>query len=971
MESYTIKNLTFTYPDRKTPALKNLSFAIRQGEFIVLCGPSGCGKTTLLRHLKPVLMPHGLKSGEILFEDKLLTSLEFAESSSKIGFVMQSPDNQIITDKVWHELAFGLESLGYDTPAIRRRVAEMASFFGIQTWFHQSVSELSGGQKQVLNLAAIMTLQPSVLILDEPTSQLDPIAAAEFLGIVGKINRELGTTVILTEHRLEEAFPLAGRVLVMDKGEIICDGTPGQVGMELHGLNHGMFAAMTVPMRVYAAVDSDDLCPVSVREGREWLGRQLTIDNGQLTIIKEEEVSRFRGELSQVGESAEVRGQVTAPPGGFAAAPLASEGGKDLPSEVNLAPLVYEGGVSEADGGSPAVELDGVWFRYGRDLPDVVCGVSFRVYPGEITAVLGGNGVGKTTALTLISGINKPYRGQVRVNGSIAALPQNPQVLFVKKTVAEDLAEMLRASKLSKEEKQERVSSVATLCGLAGLLDFHPYDLSGGEQQKAALAKVLLLRPQILLLDEPTKGLDAEFKQTFAAILRGLAGVGVTVLMISHDIEFCAEYADRCALFFDGDIVSEGAPREFFSGNSFYTTAASRMSRQILADAVTADDIITALGGRVQGQFTIHNSKFTIKDGAEVVCADKAKPEEEIKAKLPLWRLLMAGLSGACLLAALVFALMSGGEMLGFISGGDLAVNIGAENGKIWKYIGIIAAALVFAVLMVWALNRADRSLKMPATGQEQTVQLNTQNSKLKTWTAKQSKLPKRTLVAMAMILVAIPLTIYLGSYYFGDRKYYFVSILVVLESMLPFALIFESRKPQARELITIAVLCAIAVAGRAAFFMLPQFKPVVALVIIAAVAFGGEAGFLVGAMTGFVSNIFFGQGPWTPYQMFAFGLIGFLAGLCFKKGILGRTRPALGLFGFITTFLIYGGIMNPVSVLMFQGQPTKEMFYLAYLQGIPFDLIHALATVVFLAIAARPMLEKLDRIKTKYGLVE
>jgi energy-coupling factor transport system ATP-binding protein len=218
---------------------------------------------------------------------------------------------------------------------------------------------------------------------------------------------------------------------------------------------------------------------------------------------------------------------------------------------------------------------------------------------------------------------------------------------------------------------------------------------------------------------------------------------------------------------------------------------------------------------------------------------------------------------------------------------------------------------------------------------------------------------------------LAIPLTIYCGIHFFDDRKYYFTSMLILLEAMLPFALIFESRKPQARELIVIAVLCAIAVAGRAAFFMLPQFKPVIALVIIAGVAFGGEAGFLVGAMTGFVSNMFFGQGPWTPWQMFAFGIIGFLAGIGFRKGILMRSRIALCVFGFIATLLIYGGIMNPASVLMFQPDPMKEMFFLAYLQGIPFDLIHAIATVTFLALVAKPMLEKLDRIKVKYGLVE
>ena len=217
-----IKNLTFSYPEQEKQTLKNINLTVNDGEFIVLCGPSGCGKSTLLRQMKSVLAPHGRREGSISFDGVDLNDMGEREQSSKIGFVQQSPDNQIVTDKVWHELAFGLESLGCDTPTIRRRVAEMASFFGIQTWFYKNVTELSGGQKQLLNLASIMVMQPKVLILDEPTSQLDPIAASDFLATLGKINRELGTTIILTEHRLEEAFPLADRAVVMDKGEIIC-----------------------------------------------------------------------------------------------------------------------------------------------------------------------------------------------------------------------------------------------------------------------------------------------------------------------------------------------------------------------------------------------------------------------------------------------------------------------------------------------------------------------------------------------------------------------------------------------------------------------------------------------------------------------------------------------------------------------------------------------------------------------------
>ena len=271
METFEIRSLTFSYPEQARAALEEMSLTVKQGEFLVLCGPSGCGKSTLLRQLKTVLAPHGRRSGEILFEGRPLDELDQREQSQRIGFVQQSPENQIVTDKVWHELAFGLESLGYDTPTIRRRVAEMASFFGIQTWFYKNVTELSGGQKQLLNLASVMAMQPSVLILDEPTSQLDPIAASDFLATLGRINRELGTTILLTEHRLEEAFPLAARVAVMDGGKLLCTGTPNEVGAILKDAGHAMFLAMPTAMRVWAAVENGAPCPVTVREGRDWL----------------------------------------------------------------------------------------------------------------------------------------------------------------------------------------------------------------------------------------------------------------------------------------------------------------------------------------------------------------------------------------------------------------------------------------------------------------------------------------------------------------------------------------------------------------------------------------------------------------------------------------------------------------------------------------------------------------------------
>ena len=888
METYKIENLTFTYPNRNLSALNDISLVIKQGEFVTLCGPSGCGKTTLLRHLKLSTTPHGVKSGTIYFDGVALDKLSDRDAVSKIGFVFQSPDNQIVTDKVWHELAFGLESFGLKTPEIRLRVAEMASFFGIQSWFHKPVTELSGGQKQILALASIMALQPSALILDEPTSQLDPIAAGEFIATLGKINRELGVTIILTEHRLEEAFPLSTRAIVMDGGMIVADGTPSEVGLQLCERGSGMFLAMPTPMRVWAAAsDSTSDVPVTVRDGAEWLARHSGLD------------PEFSYHSLQT-----------------------------KPTPVSAT--------------APAITLSDVWFKYEKNLPDVVKGLSFKVNYGEIVAILGGNGTGKTTTLSLISGLNTPYRGKIHTSSQVYALPQNPQSLFVAKTVRADLLEVLSGRKLSKEAKAGKLEVIAKLCRLEELLDNHPYDLSGGEQQRAALAKVLLLQPKIVLLDEPTKGLDAEYKQIFAAILRKLTEAGTAVVIVSHDVEFCAEYADRCSLFFDGNIVTENTPRAFFSGNSFYTTSANRMARKILPGAITVNDIVVALGGKLPpaSQVLDIDAKYEI--------AEEELPPLPKRPKLSIGRKLFLTLFTAWFLASLVFAFANIQNLTTFISGGNQAVSIAMDGAAFYIAIMIAIALGINGIVITLSWKRGAAiplSQKRP--------------------------LSKRTIAAATLIFLTIPLTIYVGVYFLNDRQFYFISMLIILQTMLPFMLVFESRKPQAREVIVIAVLCAIAVAGRSAFFMLPQFKPVVAIVIIAGVAFGGEAGFLVGAISGFVSNMFFGQGPLTPWQMFSLGIIGFLAGILFRKGLLSRSTESLAVFGGFATFIIYGGIMNPASVVIWQPNPTIGMFLAAYLQGIPFDLIHAVATVTFLIIISQPMLEKLDRIKVKYGLVE
>ena len=863
MELASIQNLTFTYPEQEVSVLRDISLTLRPGDFAVLAGPSGSGKSTLLRQLKTVLAPHGRREGQILLNGTPIDEIPAREQAAKIGFVMQTPDSQIVTDKVWHELAFGLESLGVSNTEIRGRVAEMASFFGIQTWFHRSTNRLSGGQKQLLNLASIMVLQPELLILDEPTSQLDPIAATDFLQTLGRINRELGTTILICEHRLEDVIPMANRLIVMDQGVVIADDTPIQSFELLRKLNHPMLLSMPTPMRVWSAVGFDCSCPLTVSDGRN--------------------------ALSEFALNHPIR-------------------------PVEKRPYIQPHA-------EPCMELKEAWFRYEKDSPDVLKGISLAAYPGELLCILGGNGTGKSTTLSILSGTRKPYRGRrVAATDRISALPQNPQMLLVHRNVREELLSIA---------DEDRAGEMAALCRLEGLLDRHPYDLSGGEQQRTALAKVLLQNPDILLLDEPTKGLDNDFKELFASILRELTARGVCIIMVSHDVEFCAKYASRCALFFDGGIVTVDAPQPFFAGKSFYTTAANRMARHLLPDAVTPEDVIRACGGEIPPQRIVRPGK----------APDMTPPPERRPEKLPLWRKLLGAVSGAGFLGCLGYALTNV-ELSKLYRGNEFFQSYGL------LYLSMFALLFAFCA----AITRR-------APVREQRLM--------------NGRLSKRTKVVLALCFLAIPLTLWLGLKLGGGRKYLVTSVLIVVETMIPFFVAFEGRKPQARELVILSVLSALAIGGRAVFFALPGFKPVAALVILSGVAFGSEAGFLVGAVTMLVSNVLFGQGPWTPWQMFAMGVLGLLAGILFRKGLLNRDRLSLSVYGGLSIFVIYGAILNPTSVWMYQAKPTLKMILATCVAGLPADAVHAMSTVFFLWFLSEPMLEKLDRVKVKFGLIE
>lgn len=928
MEIFTIKRLCFRYTKEGVNALTDVSLSVAAGEFLVICGRSGSGKTTLLRHLKPQLAPSGEMSGELLFAREPLDELDERAAAARIGFVAQSPEGQIVTDKVWHELAFGLESLGVPTSEIRRRVAETASFFGIHNWFHKDVSELSGGQKQLLNLAAAMVTQPELLILDEPTSRLDPIAAAEFLAMLKKINDELGTTVILSEHRLEAALPLASKVAVMESGSIVCAGSAAEVGKFLKESGSGMFRAMPAAVRIWGALGSARECPVSVNEGRAFL-REFIAEHGSVR-------SEQKNEACEGSQKSEAYGA------------------------VNSVEAV-------------AVELCGGWFGYERGLPDVLRGCDFRARFGETVCVVGGNGAGKSTLLKILAGVKKPRRGAVTRHGRVCLLPQEPRLLFSKKTVAEEFCTSLSGTDLTDGEKHAKILEAAARCGLSGLLERHPYDLSGGEAQRAAIAKLLLAEPEILLLDEPTQGLDAGAKAELCNLLKGLAGEGVCVVAVSHDIEFCAELGTRCALFFDGAIAAEGSPRELFSGNSFYTTAAHRIFRGLFSEsAVTVEDVTgrflcglpnapnaektiasrevsdlceTPNGGEAADLCETSNAPRVEKNAAAEKTSDLCETPNTPKPdtyynitekSLPIWRKICSALL-VCLTAA---AWVVWGRKL------DFSVLIGASGvtaagWRVFALFGLGICCLAAAALIVKGgkpLQAAERSRKKM-----------------------QRPLLTSTLIAAAFT-AAVAATVWLGVAVFPRRAYYLTATAILLECMAACFIGVERRGFSARRLALIAVLCALGVAGRAAFFWLPQVKPVLAICILAGVGLGGEAGFTVGAVTMLVSNIMFGQGPWTPWQMFGAGVCGLLGGIAGRAELL-RHRGALAAFGAVLAVAVYGGIVNPSSAFIWGGEALSFNMVAAYwLSGLPMDALHAFATAAFLWALSEPILGAISR---------
>lgn len=539
-----VSSLSFGYAGSDGLVLEDITFEVKKGEVVLITGVSGSGKTTLLRMLDKSMMPEGRLGGRAEYRGRQISSLSQAEAAVKTGYVGQNPDNQIVTDKVWHELAFGLENLGVNNSDIRRRVAEMSEYFGITEWYDKNTEELSGGQKQLLNLASIMVMKPEILLLDEPTAQLDPLAKKKFIDTVLELNRDFGITLLCVEHNLADIYSKADRVLVLEDGRLIYDDTPRKVAEALVKTGNPLVYGLPSSVRIYEdcqdKITFEMKCPLTVKEGRDWIAA-FNIKGGSVPQDKHYEARET------------------------------------------------------------AVSVKNVFFRYTRNSANVLENISFDIEKGRITALLGNNGAGKTTLLRLMAGIKKPISGKVRVNGSCALLVQNPMALLNQISVEEELASAvmdkgnMSVKSMDRQQRIELVENMLERTELRGVRKQHPYDLSGGQQQRLALAKILLYDPDIILLDEPTKGIDTFFCKRMGEWLTELKNMGKTIVIVSHDVEFCAVYADKCGLIFDRNIESFTDSHSFFAGNIFFTTDANKIMSDFFNDCVTCDEAVEAI----------------------------------------------------------------------------------------------------------------------------------------------------------------------------------------------------------------------------------------------------------------------------------------------------------------------------------------------------------------------------------------
>ena len=599
------KDFSFSYLNSdgrksKIKSLDSINLEIDYGDFVLLCGPSGCGKTTLLTNLKKELMPAGRISGEIKFNGTRIQDLDDLSSACDIGYLFQNPDSQIVTDTVIQEIAFPLENIGLPTEEIRNRISEIVAFFGINDILHKNVNELSGGQKQLVNLCSLLVLRPEVLLLDEPMSQLDPIASYEFLSIVRRLNEEFSITVIMSEHKADSVFPLIDKVVFLKEGKIeFVDNAHNICSEVIDDEIFGNYLPVVTKIYNSLSVKHPSLIklntPLSIREGRRCLN---TIHNDLIKISN-------------------------------------SVDNSDNSSSTNphLTSKKYHSGeksgildkISFSRNKDALIRMKGIYFAYEKENL-VLKNLDFDLNDGDFVSLIGGNGVGKSTFLQLLIGILKPIKGKVKYRKGVrlAYVHQNPMIHFSKDNVREEFLESISESnllnendvdfskesyekllKLSNEEFIEsdilnslkfdnikfKFKELIEFFGISDLIDKHPYDCSGGEQQKIVIVKALLQNSDVLVLDEPTKGLDPISSEALAEILNSLRDNGLTILMTSHDLDFVANNCKRCLMLFDRDIQIDDDPKVIFAENNFYTTFVNRMVKDYVPEIVTLDDL--------------------------------------------------------------------------------------------------------------------------------------------------------------------------------------------------------------------------------------------------------------------------------------------------------------------------------------------------------------------------------------------
>ena len=523
-----VRGLSFAYPGAEAPVLEGLDWRVSQGAFALLVGGTGSGKSTLLSLLKPEIAPAGTRSGELHVLGEPVADMDVRASAERVGYVFQDPENQIVCETVWHEMAFGLENLGVSRDEMRRRVAETSYFFGLEDWLHRDTDTLSGGRKQLLSLAAVLTLRPRVLLLDEPTSQLDPVAEKNFLHALFRVNRELGCTVVVATHQPRPMLEYATCAYRIEGGRV-------REVADIASLGH-----------------REELFSGEVPG---WGGSRRA-KNGIFSTVGDQQ-----GSLDPRADAPDVKKGLKPDKSAEFEEQLLPQDGSEVPSCADgcrIFPKMYAGS---------ATTLAGSWFRYDRASGWVLRGLDAAFLAGAVHAIVGGNGCGKSTMLSVLAKTVKLQRGRmVRGAASAALLPQNPKALLVAETVRDELMEWSSTCGYDENLARER----ATQLGLGGLETRHPYDLSGGQRQLLALTKLLLIGPELLLLDEPTKGLDLESRRIIARALRDHAKAGGAVIMATHDLDFAEQVADDIAMMFDGEIACMEPPADFFADNVFY-----------------------------------------------------------------------------------------------------------------------------------------------------------------------------------------------------------------------------------------------------------------------------------------------------------------------------------------------------------------------------------------------------------------